>query len=156
MKKIRNQEVYIRFQDLVLVLCHNFRQMSTPHTFFRVGKNFFLFALGGKRGGKRGVFWKFLKVWKFFSKSFQETKRIEKGAFVAPSLRRVPQLYSPKASYIATQLYLGYAQVIFASRVLGANIISLKRQVSISLCVITQNITVRPVSQYHLIFLFLR
>ena len=58
-------------------------------------------------------------------------------------MRKVPQLYSPKASYIATQLYLGYAQVIFASRVFGANIISLKLQVSISLCVITQNITVR-------------
>ncbi len=59
------------------------------------------------------------------------------------------------ASDIASQLYLGYAQVIFASRVFGANIISLKLQVSISLCVITQNITVRPVSQYHLTFLFL-
>ena len=58
-------------------------------------------------------------------------------------------------SDIASQLYLGYAQVIFASRVFGANIISLKLQVSISLCVITQNITVRPVSQYHLTFLFL-
>ena len=45
----------------------------------------------------------------------------------------MPQLYSPKASDIASQLYLGYAQVIFASRVLKANIISLKRQVSISL-----------------------
>ena len=75
---------------------------------------------------------------------------------MAPSVRKVPQLYSPNASDIASQLYLGYAQVIFASRVLKANIISLKRQVSISLCVITQNITVRPVSQYHLIFLFLR
>ena len=80
----------------------------------------------------------------------------ERLPIVAPSVRKVPQLYSPKASYIASQLYLGYAQVIFASRVFGANIISLKLQVSISLCVITQNITVRPVSQYHLIFLFLR
>ncbi len=52
---------------------------------------------------------------------------------VAPSVRKVPQLYSRAASYIATQLYLGYAQVIFASRVFGANIISLKLQVSISL-----------------------
>ena len=75
---------------------------------------------------------------------------------MAPSVRKVPQLYSRAASDIASQLYLGYAQVIFASRVLKANIISLKRQVSISLCAITQNITVRPVSQYHLIFLFLR
>jgi hypothetical protein len=73
---------------------------------------------------------------------------------VAPSVRKVPQLYSPKASDIASQLYLGYAQVIFVSRVLKANIISLKLQVSISLCAITQNITVRTVSQYHLIFLF--
>ena len=74
---------------------------------------------------------------------------------VAPSVRKVPQLYSPKASDIASQLYLGYAQVIFALRVLKANIISMKLQVSVSLCVITQNITVRPVSQYHL-FLVLR
>mgnify|MGYP003451217165 CR=1 FL=1 len=44
---------------------------------------------------------------------------VKKVFFVAPSVRKVPQLYSPKASYIATQLYLGYAQVIFASRVLG-------------------------------------
>ncbi len=52
---------------------------------------------------------------------------------MAPSVRKVPQLYSRAASDIASQLYLGYAQVIFASRVLGANIISLKLQVSISL-----------------------
>lgn len=45
---------------------------------------------------------------------------------MAPSVRKVPQLYSPKASDIASQLYLGYAQVIFASRVLKANIISRK------------------------------
>ena len=44
----------------------------------------------------------------------------------APSVRKVPQLYSRAASDIASQLYLGYAQVIFASRVLKANIISRK------------------------------
>ena len=60
-------------------------------------------------------------------------KPSQKSLLVAPSVRKVPQLYSRAASYIATQLYLGYAQVIFASRVLKANIISLKRQVSISL-----------------------
>ena len=66
------------------------------------------------------------------SKSVQlaETKH---SPLVAPSVRKVPQLYSRAASDIASQLYLGYAQVIFASRVLKANIISLKRQVSISL-----------------------
>ena len=37
----------------------------------------------------------------------------------------MPQLYSPLASYIASQLYLDYVQVIFASRILEANIISL-------------------------------
>ena len=83
--------------------------------------------------------------------SRNKRERERKTAVVAPSVRKVPQLYSPKASYIATQLYLGYAQVIFASRVLKANIspqdkscyeewrcyapywISLKLQVSISL-----------------------
>ena len=35
---------------------------------------------------------------------------------MAPSVRKVPQLYSRAASDIASQLYLGYAQVIFASR----------------------------------------
>ena len=36
---------------------------------------------------------------------------------MAPSVRKVPQLYLPKTSDIASQLYLGFAQVIFASRV---------------------------------------
>ena len=44
---------------------------------------------------------------------------MQNAEVVAPSVRKVPQLYSPKASDIASQLYLGYAQVIFASRVLG-------------------------------------
>ena len=62
-----------------------------------------------------------------------QARSFKKTSFVAPSVRKVPQLYSRAASDIATQLYLGYAQVIFASRVFGANIISLKLQVSISL-----------------------
>ncbi len=39
-----------------------------------------------------------------------------------------------KASFIAPQCYLGFAQVVFASRVLEADIIPLKLQVLISLC----------------------
>ena len=35
---------------------------------------------------------------------------IKNSRLVAPSLRRVPQLYSPKASYIASQLYSAYAE----------------------------------------------
>ena len=60
---------------------------------------------------------------------------------MAPSVRKVPQLYSPKASDIASQLYLGYAQVIFASQVLEADIISLKTLVL--------NITFRNSEIYH-------
>ncbi len=51
------------------------------------------------------------------------------------------------ASYIASQLYLNFVQVIFASRVLEANIISLKPQVSISL-LCNKNITVSK-AQYN-------
>ena len=60
---------------------------------------------------------------------------------MAPSVRKVPQLYSPKASDIASQLYLGYAQVIFASQVLEADIILLKTLVL--------NITFRNSEIYH-------
>ena len=83
---------------------------------------------------------------------------------MAPDLRKVPQLYSPKASDIASQLYLGYAQVIFALRDFKGeyNITEIVRFQYHSLEIsrlwrgILKNITVRPVSQYHLIFLFLR
>ena len=60
---------------------------------------------------------------------------------MAPSVRKVPQLYSRAASDIASQLYLGYAQVIFASQVLEADIISLKTLVL--------NITFRNSEIYH-------
>lgn len=83
---------------------------------------------------------------------------------MAPSVRKVPQLYSPKASDIASQLYLGYAQVIFASRVLKANYNITKTdrfsyhslEISRLWRGVLKNITVRPVSQYHLLFLSLR
>ena len=95
----------------------------------------------------RKIFLKLLNILK--QTHIKDLKGNKNTCFVAPSVRKVPQLYSRAASDIASQLYLGYAQVIFASRVFGANILSLKRQVSISLCVITQNITANDSLQYH-------
>ena len=55
---------------------------------------------------------------------------------MAPDLRKAPQLYSPSHRGPYDNKVVagsGYAQVIFASRVFLANIISLKLQVSILL-----------------------
>ena len=83
--------------------------------------------------------------------------RISKNTRCCGTLRKEgATVIFAKGELYCYAVIFGKSRVIFASRVFGANIISLKLQVSISLCVITQNITVRPVSQYHLIFLFSR
>ena len=57
----------------------------------------------------------------FVKKRTKKSTRIE-----APSVRKVPQLYSPKASYIALQLYYATHRDIVLRAVLMANIISRK------------------------------
>ena len=58
------------------------------------------------------------------------------------------QLYSPSASYIELRSVIFASQVIFALRVLKANIISLKPKVSISLSR-SENITLCDSTEYH-------
>ena len=50
----------------------------------------------------------------------------KRPAVEAPSVRKVPQLYSPKASYIASQLYYATHSYIALRAVLRADIISRK------------------------------
>ena len=57
-----------------------------------------------------------------------KTEMVKRTTVEAPSVRKVPQLYSPKASYIASQLYDATHRDIVLRTVLMANIISLKPQ----------------------------
>ena len=88
--------------------------------------------------------------------SFRALPENEIPPVEAPSVRKVPQLYSWAASYIASQLYDATHRDIVLWTVKVANIIS-RKPIGFHITLqIRQNITVRPVSQYHLSFLSLR
>ena len=78
------------------------------------------------------------------SNSIKRAKQKTRGDGVV-FLRTQRQLYSPAASYIASQLYLDFVQVIFALQVWKANGISLSPTDLISLSQ-SENITLTNVS----------